>query len=179
MNQNKICPNCEIEYLPHIDKCADCGAVLVLHEELRRAQEERKRLAAKAIENSAVVREGDLKWLTELYNVLIDSGIPCSITSAPGCNKGHCRNKLQLIVSEEDLERARERVAEYFREIHPELRASDELAKEGKCPACGFPVGADDTECPDCGLTLLLIEEEEQEEEEGCRGRPDDRHLLS
>jgi hypothetical protein len=178
MNRNKICPNCEIEYLPHIDKCADCGAVLVLHEEHKRAQEERKRPAAKAIEKSAIVREGDLKWLTELYIVLIDSGIPCAITSAPGCNKGHCRNKLQLIVSEEDLERARERVAEYFREIHPELRASDELAKQGKCPACGFPVEADETECPDCGLTLLLIEEENQEEEESCEVKLVDRHLL-
>ena len=179
MNQNKICPNCEIEYLPHIDKCADCNAVLVLHEEHRRAQEERKQLAAKAIENSAVVREGDLKWLGELYKVLIDSGIPCTVTSAPGCNKGHCRNKLQLIVSKEDLEKARERVAEYYREIHPELRASHELAKQGKCPACGSPVGADDTECSDCGLTLLLIEEEDQAEEEGCSGGLDDRHLLS
>ena len=149
MNQNKICPHCEIEYLPHIEKCADCGAVLVFHEELRGAQEEKQRLAAQAIENSAVVREGDLKWFTELYNVLIDSGIPCTVASAEGCNKGHCRNKLRLIVSEEDLERAQKRVAEYFREIHPELRASDELAKEDKCPACGSPVGTDDTECPD------------------------------
>ena len=61
MNRNKICPDCEVEYLPHIEKCADCGAVLLSHEEHRRAQEEKKQLAAKAIENSAVVREGDLK----------------------------------------------------------------------------------------------------------------------
>jgi len=160
-----MCPDCEIEYLPHVAKCADCGAVLLLREEHNRAQEEKKRLAAKAIENSAVVREGDLKWLGELYNALIDSGIPCAVASPPGCNIGHCRNKLQLIVSKEDLERAQERVAEYFREIHPELRASHELAQQGKCPACGSPVGAGETECPDCGLTLLLIEEENQEEE--------------
>lgn len=78
MNRNKICPDCEIEYLPHIEKCADCGAVLLLHEEHRQAQEEKKRLMAKAIENAAVVREGDLKWLGKLYNVLIDAGIPCT-----------------------------------------------------------------------------------------------------
>jgi len=52
MNRNKICPDCEIEYLPHIEKCADCGAVLLLHEEHRQAQEEKKRLMAKAIENA-------------------------------------------------------------------------------------------------------------------------------
>jgi hypothetical protein len=174
MNRNKICPDCEIEYLPHIEKCADCGAVLLLHNEHRQAQEEKKRLMAKAIENAAVVREGDLKWLGKLYNVLIDSGIPCTVISDAGCKKGCCGNKCRLIVSKEDLERAQERVTEYYMEIHPELRASHELVSQGKCPACGSPVGAGDTECYDCGLTLVLIEEEDQEddqEEEGG-GRP-------
>ena len=59
MNRDKICPDCEIEYLPHIEKCADCGAVLLLHEEYKRAQEARKRLTEKFIENAVVVREGD------------------------------------------------------------------------------------------------------------------------
>jgi len=162
MNLNKICPDCEVEYMPHIDKCADCGAVLLLHEEHRRAQEERKRLAAKAIENAVVVREGDLKWLSELYNVLIDAGIACTVTS-DGCFNKSCRGaKCGLIVSEEDLERAQERIAEYFMEIHPELRASNELINQGKCPACGSPVGAEDKECSDCGLTLVVIEDEKQ-----------------
>ena len=166
MNRNKICPHCEIEYLPHIEKCADCGAVLLLHEEYVRAQEGKKRLAAKAIENAAVVREGDLKWLGTLHKVLIDAGVPCTVISDAGCNKGCCGNKCQLIVSKEDLERAQERITEYFMEMHPELRASHELASQGKCPACGSPVGVDDTECADCGLTLMLIEEGDPEE--GC-----------
>jgi hypothetical protein len=33
MNRNKICPDCEIEYLPHIEKWADCGLTLVIIEE--------------------------------------------------------------------------------------------------------------------------------------------------
>jgi hypothetical protein len=167
MNRNKICPDCEVEYLPHIEKCADCGTVLLLHEEHKRTQEETKRLAARAIENSAVVRKGDLKWLGELSNVLIDAGIPCMVISEPGCNKGRCGDKCQLIVDAEDLERAQERIEEYFRELHPELRASHELAKQGKCPACGSPVGTSDNECSDCGLMLVVIEEEDKEEE-GC-----------
>jgi len=165
MNRNKICPDCEIEYLPHIEKCADCGAVLLSHEEHRQAQEEKKRLMAKAVENAAVVREGDLKWLGKLYNVLIDAGIPCTVISDAGCNKGSCGNKCRLMVSAEDLERARERVEEYYMEIHPELRAANELLSQGKCPACGSPVAAGDNECSDCGLTLVIIEEENQEEE--------------
>jgi hypothetical protein len=167
MNRNKICPDCEIEYLPHIEKCADCGAVLLSHEEHRQAQEEKKRLMAKAIENAAVVREGDLKWLGKLYNVLIDAGIPCTVISDAGCNKGSCGNKCRLMVSAEDIERARERVEEYYMEIHPELRAANELISQGKCPACGSPVAAGDKECSDCGLTLVIIEGESQEEEGG------------
>lgn len=165
MNQNKICPECEIEYLPHIEKCADCGAVLLLHEEYRRSQEERKRLTEKFIENAVVVREGDLKWLGELYNVLIDAGIACTVTSDGSCNKGCCGAKCKLIVSSEDVERAQERIAEYFMEMHPELRASNELISQGKCPACGSPVGAGDNECSDCGLALVVIEDENREEE--------------
>ena len=167
MNRNKICPVCQVEYLTHVEKCADCGTVLLLHEEHKRAQEERKRVAAKAIENAVMLRKGDLKWLRELSNVLIDSGIPCTITSDSGCNTYRCGDKLRLVVAAEDFERAQERIEEYFRELHPELRDSHELAKQGKCPACGSTVGADDNECSDCGLMLVVIEEENREEG-GC-----------
>ena len=110
-----------------------------------------------------MLRKGDLKWLRELYNVLIDAGIPCAVTSESGCNTYRCGEKLRLVVAAEDFAKAHERIEEYFRELHPELQASHELAKQGKCPACGSPVGADDTECSDCGLMLVVIEEEKQE----------------
>jgi hypothetical protein len=165
MNRNKICPDCEVEYMPHIEKCVDCGAVLLLYEEHRQAQEEKKRLMAQAIENAAVVRDGDLKWLGKLYNVLIDAGIPCAVISDAGCKTGCCGNKCRLIVSKQDLERAQESISEYYMEIHPELRASNELISQGQCPACGSPVATGDNECSDCGLTLVIIEEENQEEE--------------
>jgi hypothetical protein len=163
MNRNKICPDCETEYLPHIEKCADCGTVLLLHEEHRSVQEEKQRLTEKAIRNAVMVREGDLKWLDELCNVLIDAGIPCTVTSDTGCNKGCCGDKWQLIVSKADVEMAKERIEEYFVEMHPEIRASNELISQGKCPACGSPVVAGANECTDCGLTLVIIEEENEE----------------
>ncbi len=163
MNLNKICPECETEYLPHIEKCADCGAVLLSYEEHRTALEEKKRLREKVIENSVVVREGDLKWLDELCKVLLDADIPSTVVSDPACNKDCCTDKCRLIVPAEDLERAQERIEEYFMEMHPEVRASNELASRGKCPACGSPVGAGADECPDCGLTLVIIEEEDEE----------------
>jgi hypothetical protein len=160
MNRNKICPDCETEYLPHIEKCSDCGAVLLLPEEHRKAREEKQRLMEKAVEEEVVVREGDLKWLGELYAVLIDAGIPCTVRSDAGCKKSCCGDKCRLVVSREDFERAHERIEEYFIEMHPESRASHELLGEGKCPACGSPVGPDDRECLDCGLPLVIIEEE-------------------
>lgn len=167
MNLNKICPDCEMEYLPHIGKCADCGAVLLLHEEYLRVREERKRLAAKAVENAAVVRKGDLKWMGELYKVLINSGIPCTVISDAACNKGRCGDKFHLVVSAENFERAQESISEYYMEIHPELRASHELISQGRCPACGSPVASDDKECSDCGLTLMIVDDDYREHE-GC-----------
>ena len=161
MNQNKICPVCEAEYLPHIQKCADCDTALLLPEEHRNAKEEKKRLGKKNVEDTAVVREGDLNWMKELRAVLIDNGIPCTIYSDIGCKKGCCGDKCKLIVSSDDLERAEESIHEYFMELDPELRASNEWIKDGKCPACGSPVGKDMQECPDCELPLLIVEEEE------------------
>ena len=161
MNRNKICPACRTEYLPNIEKCADCGADLLFSEEYAKVQEETKRLEEKAIDAAVVVREGDRKWLKELHDVLIDAGIPCMVTTDPGCSKDHCGNKWRLLVSEGDLENAKACIEEYFAEIHPEMRASNELASRGKCPACGFPVGASAVECPDCGLAFVIGDEEE------------------
>lgn len=162
MGLNKICPECKTEYLPHIQKCADCAVDLLLPEEYRKAQEEKKLLTEKAVENSVVVREGDLDWLSELRAVLIDSGIPCAIHSDIGCNKGCCGDKCRLMVSADHLDSARERIEEYFMEVDPEFRTSSELIKAGKCPACGAPVTTTADECPDCGLPLLIVDEEEE-----------------
>lgn len=163
MNFNKICPVCRTEYLPHIEKCADCGAVLLFPQEQKEAEKERKRISEKKIENSAVVREGELNWLAELQTVLTDAGIPCAIHSDDGCKKGCCGDKCRLVVSPEDLEKAQGSIEEYFMEINPELRSSNQLLREGKCPACGSPVGKDKRECPDCGLPLLIVVEEEDD----------------
>lgn len=161
MNLNKICPDCHTEYLPHVRKCADCGADLLLPEEHRKAQEGKKRIAEKAVEDRVVVREGDLGWLSELREVLVHAGIPCTVQSEVSCRKGCCGDACQLVVSSDDRERAQARIEEYFMTMNPELRTSNELIKVGKCPACGSPVGTDVRECPDCGLILLIIEEEE------------------
>lgn len=161
MNLNKICPDCEAEYFPHIERCADCGALLLTIEEHKKAMEEKKRIAAQTVRNAVVVREGELDWMTELKAALIDSGVPCAIHVDTGCRKGCCGDKCRLMVSPEDLERARETIEEYYMEVSPEFRDSKEMISEGKCPACGSFVGTDERECHDCGLPLLIVEEEE------------------
>jgi hypothetical protein len=158
MMKIKICPHCETEYNSHIEKCADCGAVLLLPEEITRIQEERKQCMTKLLENPVIVREGDLKWMDELFEALVDSGIPCVVNSNAGCKKGCCGEKFQLMVSAKDAEKARERIEEYYAEIDPEIHASNQLMDQGKCPACATPVGDNAVECPDCGLTLIIME---------------------
>jgi hypothetical protein len=160
MKRNKICPDCGTEYLPHVDTCADCGAVLLLPDEYEKAQGEKERLRRRAVDDEVAIREGDLNWVGELHSVLIDSGIPCAVRADSCCGKG-CRPKCRLVVSRADVEKALERIEEYFAEMHPEIRTSRELLSEGKCPACGSPVGAGDRACPDCGLMLVMEEEEE------------------
>ncbi len=158
MKQIKICPDCAAEYFPHIEKCADCGTDLLIPEDNLKVQNERQQCKDKALANPVVVREGELKWLDELFNVLIDSKIPCMVTSDAGCSKSCCGGTYQLLVSAEDGERAKERIEEYYAEVDPEFKTSNEMMSQGKCPACGHSVGHDATDCPDCGLTLMIID---------------------
>jgi hypothetical protein len=158
MKQIKICPDCLTEYYPHVENCADCGTSLVLPEDVNKVQEEKKRLQQKVLEDLVKISEGDKKWIGELYHVLIDSGIPCTITADAGCNKGCSADTRYLLVTKGDAEKAHERIEEYYIEVHPEVQASKTLESQGKCPACGSPVGADAKECPDCGLILFIIE---------------------
>jgi hypothetical protein len=154
----KICPDCSCDYLPHVETCVDCRTPLISLEENARRQEERRLCTEKALESPVAVREGELRWVEELYEVLVGAGIPCGIHADPTCGKGCCGAACQLLVSGKDAAAANARIEAYFSEVHPEIRASQELVSQGKCPACGHTVGPAEIECPDCGLTLLIVE---------------------
>lgn len=159
MKNIKICPDCNTEYFSHIETCADCGSVLLTPEELKKVKEERNRCMEKIIDNAVAVREGDLPWIDRLYHVLIDAGIPCAVTADTGCKKGCCGHPYKLMVSTGDAEAASAKIEEYFRAMHPEIEASENMLSQGKCPACASPVESGSVACPDCGLTLLIFEE--------------------
>ena len=122
-------------------------------------REEKIQCMEKILENTVAIREGDLQWMDELYQVLIDAGIPCTVTADTGCKKGCCGNPYRLLVSARDAEKAIMKIEEYHRKIHPELESSEKMISQGKCPACASPVESGSIECPDCGLTLLIIEQ--------------------
>lgn len=123
------------------------------------AHEEKKRRADEDVLVPVMIRKGSLKWMNELRNVLIDSGIPCVVDAESGCNKGGCAPSYWLLVAPEHVEEAHARIEAYCMEMHPEIRDSRELISQGKCPACGYAAAPDSAQCPDCGLTLVIIEE--------------------
>ena len=158
MEQIKICPECGCEYYPHIESCADCGVILLREGEIKTVKEGKNRPQKTALISPVAVRQGTLSWMRELWGMLIDSGISCIVTADDDCNKGCCGNTYRLMVSSKEAAKADERIEAYYTEIHPEANISRELAGQGKCPACASPVESDTEACPDCGLTLLIIE---------------------
>ncbi len=158
MPQIKICPDCNVEFFHHVQNCTDCGAALLLPEENQKLQEEREQCGEKMIENAVTVKEGDLDWTDELYNMLLDASVPCVMQANTGCKTGCGGHPYILLVSEEDAEKANELIEEHYAKTHPEIETSNELVNQGKCPACSSDVGPDDPDCRDCGLTLMIIE---------------------
>jgi hypothetical protein len=159
MSQDKLCPECNSEYLPHIVSCPTCDVPLMLSVELEEIQERRRQSAAEDIKNAVAIKEGGKRWIIELRDVLINKGFACSIKIAQSSAPGQCGETFLLIVSKETAESATICIGDYIHEVHPEIKESKELAAQGKCPACGSDTGTSATECPDCGL-LLMIESE-------------------
>lgn len=159
MSEVKICPACRTEYFPDREHCADCGAVLLSAEEDRRVQEKKKNQLGSGLVEPVVLRRGSLQWMDELCRVLIDSGIPCCVDVEPGCKRGGCGSTYWLLVSRQYGEEADARIETYCRNMHPEIKDALEMINQGKCPACGCDVPVDAVMCPECGLTLLIIEE--------------------
>lgn len=167
MTQVKVCPECNAEYFAHIVECAGCGVPLKLPEELEALLERQRQFEEEEVQNGVAIKEGEKNLIFELHHVLIEKGYPCRVITSPGATPGKCEEKFLLIVPEEEAPSATQSLKDHSHEMYPELKESEELAAQGRCPACGFDVGADAKECPDCGL-ILLIEGQEECGDEGC-----------
>ncbi len=106
-----------------------------------------------------VIKEEAQEWVQKLSDMLSGNNIPSRIALAPGCSAGSCGCTFLLLVAQNDVQTALVNIEEYYMELHPEIRESQEWVDQGRCPACGHHVGTDAKECSDCGL-LLIIEEE-------------------
>ena len=164
MSQDKLCPECNAEYLPHIVSCPTCDVPLILSVEIEEMRERQRQFAEEDIKNAVAIKEGGKRWIIELRDVLINKGFPCSIKIAQSSTPGQCGESFFLIVPKETAESATNLIGDYIHEVHPEIKESEELAAQGKCPACGSNTGADAKECPDCGLMLVVVSEEKEQE---------------
>ncbi|MCF6149671.1 MAG: hypothetical protein E3K37_13540 [Candidatus Kuenenia sp.] len=102
------------------------------------------------------IREDGKEGIRELSNVLSGADIESRVTIAPGCSTGKCGCKYLLLVTRKDAQAAHACIEEFHVGKYPEIKTSQEWEAEGKCPACGYCVGEDAKECPDCGLLLII-----------------------
>jgi len=142
-----------------VTECADCEVELMSPEQIKQKNKRAETSLSLPDASEVIVREGEKEWIQELHHVLLESGISCRVSLDTGCASGTCETTHHLIVTKEDAAAAAIRIEDYYREMHPEISESETLAAEGKCPACGHPVGHDAKQCPDCELILLLEDE--------------------
>lgn len=150
----RVCPECDEEYRPDIETCADCGASLV-----DRPVDEQGRPLPEPVEAEGeplamvALYSGPAAALRPLAETLAAAGVAQRFVPIPG------QSGLTLAVAQEDGPRALEALSEFhgrgtelgLSELAATFVAGDE-GVEHACPACGAAVPADASECPDCGL---------------------------
>lgn len=152
----KLCPKCESEYYAHISVCADCGISLVMSEEIEKERNKKSDIPAPLHEELVTIREEGKEGIRELSDLLSRNGIFCKIVLAPGCSTGKCGCRYLLLIPKKDVPAAHECIEEFYTQKYPEIKTSQEWESQGRCPACGYCVGPDTRECPDCGLLFII-----------------------
>lgn len=151
------CPTCLSEYRETVELCPECNVALV--EKLPEPKEEVD--DADLLDSGAeliVAVRADFPTCLEIRAELKRSGIPCAIVheAAPPEEPGAPR-AYDLLVEVSRIDEVTRLLQERWHSV---------LAKEGlspvavggedelQCPACGFVLKTEVTECPDCGLAL-------------------------
>lgn len=105
--------------------------------------------------------EGALREMRELEEACLTAGIP-ALVGMEACAKPNCTPKAQLMVRNEDLQRASALFRERWNEmvaslgVEPSSLVPANVPEEGElpCPACGTAAPLEDGACSDCGLQL-------------------------
>ncbi len=161
----KVCPACGAEYVPQIERCADCGETLVLPGQPAVIPPPPSSPAPRPHADLVCIRVADLEWAKRLGARLERAGIDHLLEAeeTPGarcCGAGRFR----VLVRGSDADAASRIDAEQYREDVPDLVAPQDCHQSPEsCPACGGPVPVTAAECPSCGLALAV-------ELEGCAG---------
>lgn len=167
----KVCRDCGEEYRPEILTCADCGGELE-----PRLEEDRARWAERGARDvpsgeSDPRPPGDYRpvlWsayasdLTPLADRLVAEEIPFYLR--PRLAEGGAPSGYEIRVRQDERARALREVEALRQEgalasgeglAPPAPSGDDEAAGQpARCPACGAPLAAGATECPDCGLAF-------------------------
>ncbi len=148
----KHCPECQEDYMPHVDVCADCGAALVTRDDE----------AVPAGDVAPSLPPGDYRPLLHVDRVAGLDPLVARLAAAqvPARVDVSARGQgFDLKVREEERERALELLGDVLGDV-----AADEAALSrhfdaerggyAACPACESALPAGAAECPECGLLL-------------------------
>jgi hypothetical protein len=130
--------------------CAACGAKLF-------SQADRGESSAlPPLESLVLLRVAHVGWATALSEALQEAGIPHRFAAEAGAGGGDS-SRFGVFVRAEDSAGALRVDADVLRVQLPDLPDDYDPSalREGECPACGARLGADESECAECGLALI------------------------
>lgn len=160
MSDAKICPRCEGEFQSWVTECPDCEIPLISPAELAERQRALLRqqgaAALQELEDDAVemrsprlaanegtlYRAGDQNLCVGIAHALSAQGVAWRIAPVYG-----------VFVLPEDIPAADEALHASATEGIPDLQPTTG-DHDDACPACGFKLRPNETECPECGLAL-------------------------
>lgn len=151
----RVCPECEAEYLPHVVECPHCEVPTRSRGELAGTTESGDDLGLAAGVEAVAVRTAPLPWARELAAYLSDQGVPCRIGQLDACGTGGgCSTSYAVLVRPDDLARAARLDQEHVSGQVPDAFTDLGALPGDRCPACGAALGEAEGECPDCGLVV-------------------------
>lgn len=148
----KHCPECVEDYMPHIERCAECGAPLVARDDEAPLEDEAQAVLPPG-EYRVLVAAERAAELDPLVARLAHAGVPAKVSVS---RRG---TGFELRVRDEERARAAELLRDLVGDVaqaEAELERHFDAERGGyaQCPACQTSLSAGAAECPECGLLL-------------------------